>query len=118
MHDVSPQQLNLSLADESRLTIVVLLAEHGSLCVCELIHALEAPQPRVSQHLARLRRDHLVVHRRIANRHYYALPRQLPPWTHTVVAGFREGFARQGRLGDLRRRLDAMPDRPPRLGAA
>lgn len=118
MHDLDPSGLSLALADDSRLAILVLLAAEGPLCVCELIHALEAPQPRVSQHLARLRGAGLVAHRRVANRHYYALAADLADWVRRVVDGYRDGFAEIGRLDALRARLAAMQARPPRLEAA
>jgi ArsR family transcriptional regulator len=83
-----------------------------------LLHALEAPQPRVSQHLARLRGAGLVGHRRVANRHYYALAADLPDWVARVVDAYRDGFAHTGRLDALRARLATMEARPPRLEAA
>ena len=118
MHTPDPSGLSVALADDSRLAILVLLAAEGPLCVCELIHALAAPQPRVSQHLARLRGAGLVAHRRVANRHYYALAADLPDWVARVVDAYRDGFAETGRLDALRARLATMPDRPPRLEAA
>ena len=33
----------------------MLLATHGELCVCELVHALELSQPKISRHLKLLR---------------------------------------------------------------
>jgi len=115
MHDLDPSGLSTALADDSRLAILVLLAAEGPLCVCELIQALEVPQPRVSQHLARLRGAGLVAHRRVANRHYYALAADLEGGVRRVVDGYRDGFAETGRLDALRARLATMSDRPPRL---
>ena len=39
-----------AIADPTRLKILHLL-KHGELCVCEIIMALEKPQPTVSHHL-------------------------------------------------------------------
>jgi len=39
-----------ALADPTRLKIIYIL-EHGELCVCEIMAALEKPQPTVSHHL-------------------------------------------------------------------
>ena len=118
MHALDPNRLSLALADDSRLVILVLLANEGPLCVCELTAALAAPQPRVSQHLARLRGVGLVAHRRVANRHYYALAVDLPGWISRVLEAYRCGFAATGRLAKLETRLRAMAARPPRLEAA
>ncbi|GAB4310914.1 MAG: metalloregulator ArsR/SmtB family transcription factor [Methanobacteriaceae archaeon] len=39
-----------ALSDPTRLKIIHLL-EHGEMCVCEIITAMEKPQPTISHHL-------------------------------------------------------------------
>lgn len=110
MTTIDPDTLAAALADRHRRAILNLLQGRRDLCVCELVAALDAPQARVSQHLARLRDAGLVRHQRVANRHHYALARDLPGWVTTVLAGFAEGDT------DLaaEARLEAMPNRPPK----
>ena len=63
------------LGDTTRVRIVELLAEHGELSVGGLVALLREPQPKVSNHLACLRRcgfvatrrEHRAVHYRIAD---------------------------------------------------
>ncbi len=43
------------LSDQTRLRSVILLMREGELCVCELTHALDIIQPKVSRHLALIR---------------------------------------------------------------
>jgi ArsR family transcriptional regulator len=43
-----------SLSDETRLRILKLL-EHGELCVCDIVAALDTIQPKVSFHLSSLK---------------------------------------------------------------
>lgn len=63
-----------SLADETRLRILRLLADGGKpLCVCELVDALEVPQHNVSRHLAVLRRAGLLTERKEGRWVYYGL---------------------------------------------
>jgi len=62
-----------ALAAPMRLSIVALLVEHGSRCVHQLVDALEAPQPLVSQHLRVLRGAGLVVGERRHREVHYAL---------------------------------------------
>lgn len=70
-------ELLSALASPLRLSIVALLDEHGSRCVHELVDALGAPQPLVSQHLRVLRgarlvvgdRKHREVHYRLVDSH-------------------------------------------------
>lgn len=52
-----------ALADRTRLRILGLLAE-GELCVCYFVEILGEPQPKISRHLAYLRRAGLVSARR------------------------------------------------------
>jgi ArsR family transcriptional regulator len=52
-----------SLADPTRLKIIYLL-EHGELCVCEIMSALDKPQPTVSHHLNLLKNAGLLKWRK------------------------------------------------------
>ena len=51
-----------AFSDRTRLRILHIL-QGGELCVGDLVEILLAPQPRVSRHLASLRKAHLVVAR-------------------------------------------------------
>jgi len=62
-----------ALAAPMRLEIVSLLDEHGSRCVHQLVDALGASQPLVSQHLRVLRGAGLVVGERRHREVHYAL---------------------------------------------
>lgn len=52
-----------AFSDPTRLRILHLLRD-GELCVCELVGSIGAPQPKISRHLAYLRRAGLVLVRR------------------------------------------------------
>jgi ArsR family transcriptional regulator len=52
-----------AFADPTRLRILHLLIP-GELCVCDLVEVLRVPQPKVSRHLAYLRKAGLVLARR------------------------------------------------------
>jgi DNA-binding transcriptional ArsR family regulator len=52
-----------ALGDPTRLKIVYLL-EHGELCACEIIAALDKPQPTVSHHLNLLKNAGLLKWRK------------------------------------------------------
>jgi DNA-binding transcriptional ArsR family regulator len=62
-----------ALAAPMRLAIIALLDAHGSRCVHQLVDALGAPQPLVSQHLRVLRGASLVVGERRHREVHYAL---------------------------------------------
>jgi ArsR family transcriptional regulator len=52
-----------ALSEETRLRIVKLL-EHGELCVCDIVAALDMIQPKVSFHLAVLKEAGLIKDRK------------------------------------------------------
>ena len=60
---ISPDQIFRAFADRTRLRILHLLLE-GELCVCDLVRVLQLSQPKVSRHLAYLRKAGLVRARR------------------------------------------------------
>jgi len=60
------------LSDETRLRMVLLLYQE-QLCVCEISGVLEAPQPRVSKNLSKLRDLNLVDDERKERYVFYTL---------------------------------------------
>jgi ArsR family transcriptional regulator len=67
-----PAALFGAFADPTRLRLLALL-RNGERCVCELVDVLRVPQPRVSRHMARLRKEGLVRSRRQGYWIYYSL---------------------------------------------
>ena len=61
-----------ALCDRTRLRILSLLRD-GELCVGDLVAVLQVPQPKVSRHLAQLRRAGLVVTSRTGLWVHYSL---------------------------------------------
>ena len=57
------ESLFQALGDRTRLRLLNLLAE-GEICVCYFVATLDEPQPKISRHLAYLRRMGLVSSRR------------------------------------------------------
>jgi ArsR family transcriptional regulator, arsenate/arsenite/antimonite-responsive transcriptional repressor len=62
-----------ALADPIRLELLGLVAAYGPVCVCHLEEALPYKQPRISKHLATLKRAGLVSSRREGTWVYYQL---------------------------------------------
>jgi ArsR family transcriptional regulator len=52
-----------AFSDRTRLRLLNILRS-GEVCVCDLVRVLQVPQPKVSRHLAYLRRAGLVVARK------------------------------------------------------
>jgi len=60
------------LSDDTRLRMIILLYQQD-LCVCELSGILDAPQPRISKNLSKLRDLNLVVDERKEKFVFYSL---------------------------------------------
>jgi len=74
------------LADETRLKSILLIQHESELCVCDLTHALQQSQPKISRHLALLRRNKLVVDRRQGQWVFYQVNPQLATWAQQILA--------------------------------
>ncbi|TMO56311.1 metalloregulator ArsR/SmtB family transcription factor [Pseudoalteromonas aurantia] len=74
------------LADETRLKALLLIQQEGELCVCELMVALNESQPKVSRHLAQLRKEKLLLDRKHKQWVYYRVNDALPQWALTTLA--------------------------------
>ncbi len=113
MSDIfSPPTLFKCLADATRSRVTLLILREGELCVCELIHALDDSQPKISRHLAQLRSCGLLVDRRQGQWIYYRINPALPAWVTQVLDTTLQ--ANQPWLQDDALRLNAMGDRPQR----
>lgn len=69
---ISVDQMFRAFSDRTRLRILELLRP-GERCVCDLVEVLSVSQPKVSRHLAYLRRAGLVLSRREGLWSYYRL---------------------------------------------
>jgi ArsR family transcriptional regulator, arsenate/arsenite/antimonite-responsive transcriptional repressor len=69
---VSVDRMFRAFSDRTRLRILHLLLP-GELCVCHIVDVLDLPQPKVSRHLAYLRRTGLVLARKEGLWNYYRL---------------------------------------------
>ena len=86
-----------ALAAPMRLAIIALLDQHGSRCVHQLVDALDAPQPLVSQHLRVLRGAGLVVgERRHREVHYELVDPHVAHIVRDALAHVSHGTAAPG----------------------
>lgn len=104
------------LSDETRLQMLLLIHQEQELCVCELTDALELSQPKISRHLASLRRDQLLVDRRQGKWVFYRINPQLPEWINTVIAQTQAG--NEAFMQEAKGKLTLMGERPERVKAA
>ena len=93
------------LAGSARRRIVALLADGGELCVCDITAALGLAQPRVSSHLALLRKAGIVRARRQGLWVHYRLHPRLPEWAREVIDGLARGCREEAPCRDDAARL-------------
>jgi len=98
------QLLFRALADRTRLRLLNLMGE-DEVCVCFLVEALKLSQPKISRHLAYLRRAGIVVARRDGKWMHYRLA--LPSDAHVVgvLAAVRDWLATDPEIQSDRSRL-------------
>ena len=92
-----------ALADANRLRLLHLLKD-GEVCVCHLQAVLQTNQPKISRHLAYLRRAGLVAARKEGRWTHYRLT---PPGQQqsAILAETLNGLDRQASVKQDKRRL-------------
>ena len=93
------EDLFKALADRTRLRLISLLAD-SEVCVCFLVAILKTSQPKISRHLAYLRRAGIVAARREGKWMHYRLTE--PPDDHAARI-FREVRAALAEHPELQR---------------
>ncbi|MEM0912571.1 MAG: metalloregulator ArsR/SmtB family transcription factor [Pseudomonadota bacterium] len=83
---LTPLSFFKCLADDTRLKTMLLIALRRELCVCDLQDALDVSQPKMSRHLAELRKCKLLDGDRRGQWVYYRLHATLPAWAKDVLA--------------------------------
>ena len=73
------------LSDETRLNATLLIHQEGELCVCDLMDALGESQPKISRHLAQLRKCDLLTDTRRGQWVYYSVNQDLPAWATDLL---------------------------------
>ena len=93
-----------ALADRTRLRLMNLMGA-DEVCVCFLVEALKLTQPKISRHLAYLRRAGLVAARREGKWMHYRL--SAPPDAHAaaIFAAVRSGLSGDSVMQSDRSRL-------------
>jgi ArsR family transcriptional regulator len=82
---MTPVSFYKCLSDDTRLKCLLLITLKGELCVCDLISALQLSQPKVSRHLAELRKCGILSDNRRGKWVFYQLNQALPKWALEVL---------------------------------
>jgi len=82
-----------ALSDPTRLRLLGLLSD-GEVCVCFLCDVLKLVQPKVSRHLAYLKRAGLVTARRDGKWMHYSWATHTEPVVRDLMDGLRDWMAK------------------------
>jgi ArsR family transcriptional regulator len=95
------------LADRTRLRLLNLIADK-EICVCYFVEILKISQPKISRHLAYLRRAGIVAARRQGRWMHYRL---LPPRDSVASAILKETLAHLRQMPDMEKDLAKLETR-------
>jgi ArsR family transcriptional regulator, arsenate/arsenite/antimonite-responsive transcriptional repressor len=110
--NMTPEILLKSLSDQTRLRSLILLMQEGELCVCELTHALNLIQPKISRHLASLRDMQVVNDKRVGQWIYYSINPDLPIWANELLQAALKGSFNEKQYKNDLKKLKSMSNRP------
>lgn len=102
-----------ALSEETRLRILKLL-EHGELCVCDIVAALDIVQPKVSFHLNALKEAGFLKDRKQGRWTHYCLD-DSDFFRRSLLLSVFERIPKEA-LADDRRRLDDFLENKPAKG--
>jgi ArsR family transcriptional regulator len=112
---INPTALFQALADDTRLQMLVLLRQHGELCVCDLVGVLDITQSKASRHLRYLYNAGVVKDRRETVWIHYRIAEDLNPAQLAIVDGI-ENLLGATKISDLDSRFVNWMQRKFRCG--
>ena len=98
------EQLFSALEDRTRLRLLNLMS-HQEICVCYFVEVLQTRQPKISRHLAYLRRAGLVTARRQGKWMHYRLAAPSDPYAARILKEVLEWVSRQPEMERDKARL-------------
>lgn len=110
---MTPTKFFKSLADDTRIKTLMLINLEQELCVCELMVALEDSQPKISRHLAQLKKSGILIDRKQSQWVYYRINPNLADWAKQIIN--HTSSANLEFLESNLSNLTAMGDRPERM---
>lgn len=82
---MDPLKFYKCLADDTRLKSLLMVSQLEEACVCDLVEALQLDQPKISRHLAELRKCEILQDERRGKWVFYRLHSALPAWAKNII---------------------------------
>ena len=96
------------MSDITRLRILNLLANRGSICVCDMAKVLEVAQGRLSSHLKILRSSDMVEDKREGLWILYSIPQEISPLYDYQIRCIKETLNSQSPFAEDIEKFDAL----------
>jgi ArsR family transcriptional regulator len=103
-HDYSIEELFKALADRTRLRLINLMGD-DEVCVCFFVEVLKLNQPKISRHLAYLRRAGVVAARREGKWMHYRIVEPPDPRAANIFREVRASLSNDAGMKRDRARL-------------
>lgn len=100
------------LSDETRLRCLALIYDNKELCVCELTHALNLPQSKISRHLSLIKLNTLIIDKRVGQWVFYSIHPEVLAFKNNIMQITITDLKNTSPFKEDRERLLAMENRP------
>jgi ArsR family transcriptional regulator, arsenate/arsenite/antimonite-responsive transcriptional repressor len=100
------------LADETRLRCLALIFENEEICVCEIMHALDLPQSKISRHLSIIKLNKVISQRREGQWVLYSKEPTLSDFKTNIIKMTIDELTKTGIFKQDKKRLSTMKNRP------
>jgi ArsR family transcriptional regulator, arsenate/arsenite/antimonite-responsive transcriptional repressor len=100
------------LADETRLRCLALIFENEEICVCELIHAMDLPQSKISRHLSIIKLNNVISQRRAGQWVLYSKDPTLSDFKTSIIQMTIDELSKTSIFKQDKKRLSTMKNRP------
>ncbi len=98
------EMLLRTLADRTRLRLLNLMRDH-EICVCYLVESLDLSQPKISRHLAYLRRSGIVSARREGLWQHYSI---VPPSDPALQSILKQALTAASQIPEAQKDIERM----------
>ena len=100
------------IGDETRLRCLAIIETYKNVCVCELVHALELPQSKISRHLSLMKLGGLVSQKRENQWVLYSISADLSDFEQKLIASIVTEISQSGIFKKDKEHFLKMENRP------
>jgi ArsR family transcriptional regulator, arsenate/arsenite/antimonite-responsive transcriptional repressor len=100
------------LADETRLRCLAVIFENEEICVCEIMHALDLPQSKISRHLSIIKLNNVISQRREGQWVLYSKEPTLSDFKTSIIKMTIDELSKTSIFKQDKKRLATMKNRP------